>query len=396
MWAAMLSLGGVHAALATPSPNGAFVSTRTFNDCPTSTVATNNTYPMSVQISDSNLSCSGYANLHSWSFSADAGTSAAVFANDDTFCFGADVKLEGSGIGEGGLRVSPWWGQYVDGRFMINAETGEIAVFGGRLPFYSFTVSNSITYTKGTTVHMAISYDPNALTAMDPATIQYSLTLGAQVYTSPALPFSMGTQSEDPPHGLWGILNDARVGSYFQPRTQFNVQDSALTATWSNIVFTASANCLPPTSTPTATATGTVTNTGTVTATGTNTATATATATNTATGTATNTATATATGIATNTATATNTPTATPTNTGIPQGGACSTPAACATGFCVDGVCCNAACNPSFGRCDLPGQRGTCAGISPAPALAPRAFAIAAALLLGVAAFALRRRIRSR
>ena len=95
---------------------------------------------------------------------------------------------------------------------------------------------------------------------------------------------------------------------------------------------------------------------------------------------------------ATPTATPTNTPTATPTNTGIPQGGACSTPAECSTGFCVDGVCCNTACNPSFGRCDLPGQRGTCAGISPAPALAPRAIAVAAALLIGVAAFALRRR----
>ena len=123
-----------------------------------------------------------------------------------------------------------------------------------------------------------------------------------------------------------------------------------------------------PTATPTSTSTGTVTNTAT------------------ATGTATNTATA------TNTGTATQTPTATPTNTGIPQGGACSTPAECATGFCLDGVCCNTACNPDFGRCDLPGQRGTCAGVSPAPTLTPRALAVAAALLIGVAAFALRRR----
>jgi len=105
----------------------------------------------------------------------------------------------------------------------------------------------------------------------------------------------------------------------------------------------------------------------------------------------TNTVTATSTGTVTHTPT--NTPTATPTNTGIPQGGACSTPAECATGFCVDGVCCNTACNPSFGRCDLPGQRGTCAGVSPAPTLAPRALAMAAALLIGVAAFALRRRV---
>jgi len=115
----------------------------------------------------------------------------------------------------------------------------------------------------------------------------------------------------------------------------------------------------------------------------------TATPTNTPTNTPSNTPTATP----TNTATATNTPTATPTNIGIPQGGACSTPAECFTGFCVDGVCCDTACNPSFGRCDLPGQRGMCAGISPAPTLTPRALAMGAALLIGVAAFALRRRV---
>src|SRR5262249_28274815 len=69
----------------------------------------------------------------------------------------------------------------------------------------------------------------------------------------------------------------------------------------------------------------------------------------------------------TNTATATNTPTATPTNTPVPQGGACITPSQCSTGFCVDDVCCNSAC--TSGRCDLPGQRGTCSGLAPAPAL---------------------------
>ena len=132
--------------------------------------------------------------------------------------------------------------------------------------------------------------------------------------------------------------------------------------------------CACTTETPTPTPTSTATNTGTATSTGT----------------ATNTATAT--GTSTNTATATNTPTATPTNTGIPIGGDCATPSVCASGFCVDGVCCNTACNDAFGRCDLPGERGTCAGISPAPALTPRAIAVAAALLIGVAAFALRRR----
>jgi len=93
---------------------------------------------------------------------------------------------------------------------------------------------------------------------------------------------------------------------------------------------------------------------------------------------------------ATVTDTPTNTPTVTPTNTPVPQGGACTTPSQCSTGFCVDDVCCNSAC--TSGRCDLPGQRGTCSGLAPVPALAPRALAILVALLLGVAVFTLRRR----
>src|SRR5215470_15533880 len=72
------------------------------------------------------------------------------------------------------------------------------------------------------------------------------------------------------------------------------------------------------------------------------------------------------------------------------SGGACATPAECATGFCVDAVCCNSAC--TSGRCDLSGQRGTCSGLTPAPALAPRALALVAALLIGVGVFTLRRR----
>src|SRR5207249_488252 len=35
-------------------------------------------------------------------------------------------------------------------------------------------------------------------------------------------------------HGLWGNLNDGRVGGYFQPRANTG---ASLTATWSNITF---------------------------------------------------------------------------------------------------------------------------------------------------------------
>ena len=49
----------------------------------------------------------------------------------------------------------------------------------------------------------------------------------------------------------------------------------------------------------------------------------------------------------------------------LPIGGACASSAECTTGFCVDGVCCNAACRGACVSCVLPGSVGTC---SPAPA----------------------------
>lgn len=77
----------------------------------------------------------------------------------------------------------------------------------------------------------------------------------------------------------------------------------------------------------------------------------------------------------------------------LPNGDSCTNSAECQSGFCVDGVCCNTACNGPSEQCNVPGQRGTCAGPpAPAPALAPHALFVATTLLAGIAAFALRRR----
>lgn len=113
--------------------------------------------------------------------------------------------------------------------------------------------------------------------------------------------------------------------------------------------------------------------------------------------TATPTSTPTVTPTGTPTHTPTTTPTATPTNTPIPNGGSCTNGPACASGFCVDLVCCDSACAAPGEQCNLAGQRGTCASVTaPAPALTPRALVFAAALLAVVAAFALRRRAARR
>ena len=228
------------AVFATPAPNSANVNTRTFNDCPLSTLTPTNTYPASITISDvMHPACVGFANLHGWSFSEDGGATPSLFVNGSNFYYCADVTIDGPGQGEGGLRFGPWWSPLADGRFMINAEAGhvpagEIACFGGRLPFYSFTVSHGLSYVKGTTVKMEITYMANGLSSSSPATIQYKYTDGSGTYSSPALPYDEGNPGEDPPHGLWGCLHDAMVGGYFQPRAN---SGTGLTCTWANICF---------------------------------------------------------------------------------------------------------------------------------------------------------------
>jgi len=43
-----------------------------------------------------------------------------------------------------------------------------------------------------------------------------------------------------------------------------------------------------------------------------------------------------------------------------PKGEACASNLACNGGLCVDGVCCNEACDSGCRRCDVPGKEGTC------------------------------------
>jgi hypothetical protein len=212
---ALVAFAFASVASATPAANSAVVGLRHFNDCPTSNISVVDADFASVIIDDAVLDCFGFANRHSWSFSED-NINPAVFQNNDGFSFCALVSASGSGDGEVGLRVSPWWSLDVDGTFMLNTRSGEIACFGGRLPFYSFTGANAQTYVKGTVVKLSIEYKPNGLSAVSPATIQYTLENGNGIFTSGPLAFDQGNPAEDPPHGQWGMLSPARVGGYVQ------------------------------------------------------------------------------------------------------------------------------------------------------------------------------------
>jgi len=219
-----------------PGYNGFQISTRVFNDCPTSILTVTNGFPNSVIISDNILDCFGFANLHTWSFSTDGGLTKAQFENCSHYEFAATVMLDGSANGEGGLRLAPWWSPDADGKFMLNVGTGEIACFGGRLPFYSFTVNFGLHYLRGLPARMDIVYNPHFLSQLSPATITYNLQYNNVAYTSGELPFDQGNPAEDPPHGLWGELVPAYCGGYFQPQLGQGVP-VGLTATFSDIFY---------------------------------------------------------------------------------------------------------------------------------------------------------------
>jgi hypothetical protein len=222
----------------TPSPNGANIAERVFNDCPVTTLSTTNAYPGVIIFNETGYVCFGGTNLHTWSFSTDGGASKAQFENCSAYRFCADVSLSGTTPNsEAGLRVSPWWSPDADGKFMINAASGEIACFGGRLPFYTFTGAYGITYTRGTTVHMEIEYQPNGLSSFHPATIVYKIVVGGTPYSSPALPFDEGNPSEAAVHGAWGELWPAYAGGYFQQSGTANGDNVGMTAYFSNICY---------------------------------------------------------------------------------------------------------------------------------------------------------------
>ena len=218
--------------LAGPAINSAVEQFRIFNDFPNSLLTFGNTYPADLFIQDDATGQTGnFANLHNWRFSEN-GFNPAQYANGDPFSVSTNLVLSG-GSGESGLQVSPWWSPDVDGRLNVRNPDGEIAAFGGRLPFFSFTATYGLHYVAGTTIGLGITYNPHSLSAVDPATITYDVTYNSNNYTSGPLAFDQGNPLEG--HGEWGMLTPAFVGGHLQA---FNGTPGLVRAEWTNIVYT--------------------------------------------------------------------------------------------------------------------------------------------------------------
>lgn len=220
---------------ASPAINGAHINPRVYNDMGGSTLTVVNTYPSPAHINfDDVLPASPpltfQSNQHTWRLSTDGGVTDAPFANGDSFKISADVTITGNGNAEAGLNVSPWWSTQTDGKFHVRASAtgGEVAAFGGRLPFYSF----GNVYVTGTTATLSIEYIANSNTAGAPGQIQY----GYNGLFSPWIQFDQGNPAEDPPHGLYGILSPAYVGGFMQNYGQSSGSTS-VNADFNNIVY---------------------------------------------------------------------------------------------------------------------------------------------------------------
>ena len=228
------------AAFATPLPNSAVVHTRVFDDCPISILNVTNAFPALVEIDDQNQPpqpiCAGFANLHTWRFSTD-GTNAIQFLNEDTFEYSCELQLNGAG--EGGLSLAPWWSPDHDGLFNVRTTDGEIACFGGRLPFFTFTGAFGLVYVNNTPIQLGISYFPNGLSAGSPATVIYNVRYNFINYTSGPLAFDQGNPAENPPHGLWGALTPWYAGGHMKMFAFPSGVPHGINGQWRNIQYTA-------------------------------------------------------------------------------------------------------------------------------------------------------------
>jgi hypothetical protein len=209
---AAVVLGFAGIASATPNDNAAILYPRTFNDCPVTNLVSVNGYPANISFDESNMICPGGQNMHVWNFSADGGATPMILSNPDAFHMGATLVLDkGSPVAiEGGLLISKFDGVNTSGYFNVRLPDGEIAAFGGDLPFYSFTVANGLLYTGGA-IGLDAIYQPNCLTQADPGRITYIVHYGGNTYTSPALAFGCDVLQEAE-HGCWGIQDQVHVG----------------------------------------------------------------------------------------------------------------------------------------------------------------------------------------
>lgn len=180
-------------------------------------------------------------NTISYIFSADGGVNARKFLNQQAFDIGVDVTMDAgfeTPRKEAGLRIN-FFG--FDGQFIVTSNSGEngasndgqIAAFGGTIPFYSFTDpvipvgddapgGGLAPYVEGETINMRMIYTPpvyqedpppplsEEVTIIRRGTMQYIVDRGAGPISSPIIEFP-GSEA-----GLHRSPTGSEIGVYGQ------------------------------------------------------------------------------------------------------------------------------------------------------------------------------------
>ena len=140
--------------------NGVNVTTRVWNDFPTSTVTVNNNFPGMFSITEDfpQGAAGNYANRHV-AVLASNGTN-YNFTNAESFRLDVDIRIQapnGQPRKEAGLILGNYItsGGYTAEANLMVASDGEVAMFGGALPFHTYGPS---AYALGSWVHLSFMY----------------------------------------------------------------------------------------------------------------------------------------------------------------------------------------------------------------------------------------------
>ncbi|HZW08403.1 MAG TPA: hypothetical protein VFF69_00730 [Phycisphaerales bacterium] len=155
--AAIVAASGAAAVADVTDIDSVQIQERRFNDYSGSTLVTTNNFPSLVRFDESNFGSGGFANQHVAWFSGDGGASHYDFARTDRFVISLDVTLDVGSTSprkEAGFRFDTF--QAGEAFFFVTSD-GEVAAFGGMLPFHSF----GHVYTPGSTASLSLIYTPD-------------------------------------------------------------------------------------------------------------------------------------------------------------------------------------------------------------------------------------------
>lgn len=190
---AAISLAGIAGSAAgqVSAINGMTTMARYFNDRPGSNLAITNTYPALFRVFEDNPGPGGFANGHMGAFSTTGGATPYDFNYGDAFDVMTTLSFNGltpSNVGgEAGFKFN----LFGVGHFGVLPGNGEIAAFGGILPFHSFGTG---LWNSSQTVTLRIIHTPgngNGLPggATIPSTMEYAYNLGSGWVTSGPVAF---------------------------------------------------------------------------------------------------------------------------------------------------------------------------------------------------------------